>query len=73
METTGLSYVLVVLNGVTLVSPDAIQTDKCEALKRYNPTMTCIEKEEDCGTVPGLKRCPDYPMPRKRSYASRRR
>jgi hypothetical protein len=62
--------VVVVINGVTLVSPDAVPADKCDALKRYNPTMMCIEKEPDCGTVRGLKRCPDYPVTKR--YARKR-
>jgi hypothetical protein len=57
METTGLVYVVVILNGVTLISPEAIPTEKCDALKRYNPTMLCIDKEPDCGRASGNPDC----------------
>lgn len=71
---TGMVYVAVILNGVTLVSPDTVPADKCEALKKYNTSIIfmCIDKEEDCGTVAGLKRCHDYPAPRTKSYARKR-
>jgi hypothetical protein len=67
---TGLVYIVVVLNGATLVSPDAVPIEKCELLRQYNPTMLCIDKEEDCGTVRGMKRCPDYSVTKR--YARRR-
>jgi hypothetical protein len=69
---TGLVYIVAVLNGVTLVSPEPVPTDKCETLRKYNQAIVwmCVEKEEDCGTVPGVKRCPDYPVTKR--YARKR-
>ena len=71
MEPT-MVYIVAVLNGITLVSPEAIPQDKCEGLRKYNQSLIWMCVEEDvCGRSPGLTRCKDDPLPRKR-YARKR-
>lgn len=57
MDTTGLVFVTLTLNGILLVSPEPVSLEECQALRDVQATTLCIDKEPNCGKASGDEPC----------------
>jgi hypothetical protein len=73
---TPMAFVLTVIGGISLQSPEAVPLEACEALKVTYTETTCVDVEPECGKGTGVKclgRADLDPAPAVRKKATRKR